>query len=103
MRATATALLLGLTPLPLTVYSQPVRCDSETMLSFTMVFVSVCVETTPCEKFGTTGTAAAGDATSSKSALAALQFTDHLPDGAGVRSPCRHSDGPGCGQCASQC
>ena len=94
--------LLGSTPLPLTVYSQPVRCDSETMFSFTIVFVSVWVETTPCEKFGTTGTAAAGDAKSSKSALAALQFTDHLPDGAGVCSTCRHADGSCCGQCARE-
>ena len=86
--------LLGSTPLPLTVYSQPVRCDSETMFSFTMVLVSVCVETTPCEKFGTTGTAAAGDAKSSKNALAALQFTDHLPDGTGVSCPWADRDCP---------
>ena len=94
--------LLGLTPVPLTVYSQPVRCDSETMFSFTIVFVSVWVETTPCEKFGITGTAAAGDAKSSKNALAALQFTDHLPDGAGVCPTWGDSDGPSCCDASAQ-
>ena len=94
--------LLGSTPLPLTVYSQPVRCDSETMFSFTIVFVSVWVETTPCEKFGTTGTAAAGDAKSSNSALAALQFTDHLPDGAGVCSTRGNRDGARRGDASTQ-
>ena len=76
--------LLGSTPLPLTVYSKPVLYDSDTMLSRITDFDCVEDETTPWLKFGTTGTAAAGDAKSSKSALAALQFTDHLPNGAGV-------------------
>ena len=70
--------------MPLTVYSKPVRYDSDTMLSRITDFDCVEDETTPWLKFGTTGTAAAGDANSSSKALAALQFTDHLADGACV-------------------
>ena len=61
------------------------------MLSRITDFDCVEDETTPCEKLGTTGTAAAGDANSSSKALAALQFTDHLSDGAGVSSAWRNS------------
>ena len=78
--------LVGSTPVPETEYSKPVRKLSERMLSLTMVFVSVCDETIPWLKFGMTGTAAAGDATSNSNALAALEFTDHLSDCTGVRS-----------------
>ena len=102
LTAGLTVPLLGLIPVPLTVYSQPVRCDSETIDSFTIVFVSVWVETTPWLKFGITGTAAAGDAKSSKSALAALEFTDHLPNGAGVCSARSNRDGPRRGDAPAQ-
>ena len=102
LTAGLTVPLLGSTPVPLTVYSHPVRYDSETMFSFTIVFVCVEDETTPWLKFGTTGTAAAGDAKSSNSALAALQFTDHLPDGAGVGSTWGNRDGPSRGDTSAQ-
>ena len=58
--------LEGLTPVPETEYSKPVRNDSERMFSRTTVFDCVVEETIPWEKFGTTGTAAAGEANNSR-------------------------------------
>jgi hypothetical protein len=58
--------LEGLTPVPETEYSKPVRNDSERMFSLMIVFDSVRLVTKPWEKFGTTGTAAAGEANNSR-------------------------------------
>ena len=58
------------------------------------VLDSVRLVTRPWLKFGTTGTAAAGEANSSSNALAALKFTDDLTDCTGIRTTCRQSNRP---------